>query len=57
VVVVEVVVAAVPVVLGKFPNAPFASPSAPNGSVLAFLSWYVPSVVAAVSERQPQDLF
>jgi hypothetical protein len=56
-VVVEVVVAVVPIVLGKFPNAPFASPSAPNGSMLAFLSWYVPSVVAAVSERQPQDLF
>jgi hypothetical protein len=48
--VVEVVIAIVPVVLGEFPNAPVASPSAPDGSALGFLSWCSPSAVIAASE-------
>jgi hypothetical protein len=56
-VVVEVVVVVVPVVPVGFPVAPGASPDVPDGSTLAFPSWYSPSPTIAASERQPHDLF
>jgi hypothetical protein len=57
-VVVEVVVAAIPVVPARFPVVfPAASPNVPGGFVLAFPSWCLPFAVAAASERQQQDLF
>jgi hypothetical protein len=55
-VVVEVVVAAVRVVLDGFPDAPNTSRDVPNGFALAFLSWCLPSVAVVASEQQQQDL-
>jgi hypothetical protein len=52
--VVEVVVTAVP---AGFPVAPGASPDVPDGSALAFPSWYSPLAAADASERQLRDLF
>jgi hypothetical protein len=46
-----------PAVPVGFPVAPSASPDVPNGSTLAFPSWYSPSAAIAASERQPRDLF
>jgi hypothetical protein len=54
---VEVVVAAVPAVPAGFPVAPGASLDVPDGSTLAFPSWYSPFAAAATSERQLRDLF
>jgi hypothetical protein len=57
VVVVEVVVATVLIVPLGFPIAPGTSPDVPDGSALAFLSWYSPFVAVAASARQLRDLF
>jgi hypothetical protein len=55
-----VVVATVPVVLVSspiaFPATHGASPDVLVSFVLAFQSWCLPFVIAAASERQPQDL-
>jgi hypothetical protein len=67
-VVVEVVVATAPAILGAFlgviasftvvfPAAPSASPDVLVAFELAFLSWCLPIAAAAASERQQQDLF
>jgi hypothetical protein len=60
-VVVEVVVAVVPVVPARFPvTFPAAlgtSPDVPDGFALAFPSWCWPFATAAASEWQQQDLF
>jgi hypothetical protein len=60
VVVVVVAVAAFPVALVSFPTAFLVAPGTSldvlAASELAFLSWYLPSVVASASERQPLDL-
>jgi hypothetical protein len=60
-VVVEVVVAVVPVVPAgfpvTFPAAPGASPDVLVAFALAFPSWCLPFAIAAASERQQRDLF